>query len=163
MRTLSFGHLTHPGNYLFFDVERSIHAQGELCPRQERNHMKKVLLLLVVLALTACSSTPEATFEKVVILDTPTAAARTYDRFDGSYFATNITVDTIPVVLQVEVETYSGSFDILITESENKDNVIDAYRDIQTGQYEITLSDPGMYDVWVEGSDHEGGFTIRWE
>lgn len=130
-----------------------------------KNHMRGTLgffltICLLVLA-TACSGGSSYSVMNPRTFPLMDGMAMRYSKMNGKKAETIFAVRGTRPVLDVEVETVSGSIAIVVAKNNARDVVIDRYDNVQTSQFAITLPEPGEYYVWVEAKDHQGSFWIE--
>lgn len=81
----------------------------------------------------------------------------TYSYHDG-YRERTINTDGEPTRLHVEVLSTTGSFGLVVTDTDG--NVIFEQENIETSSFDIEL--PGTVKVRVIGDDHKGSFSMSW-
>lgn len=139
-------------------------VEKELGSIRKEVMMKKYWLwVLLVFLLTGCSSQSSYTVTKPVgEVKLPEVLGMSYDTFNGTKFGDFYPVaEGESVEFQVTVETRGGSLSIYLRPEENKETIVYKAENIQTSEFSFTIDKPGMYGLYLEGKDHQGGYSIK--
>lgn len=118
-----------------------------------------VVLLVMLLALTGC----RADFVTIGSLEeyNSTEASMRYRVFDGSK-EYQLRVSEENPVIQVRIETLSGSLDIYIVEKGGKKaEAVYEGKNVPSSSFSVTVPAAGIYTVHLEASHHEGSFCFQ--
>lgn len=95
-------------------------------------------------------------------ISTPGLLALTYTNFDGIKFGEFFPIGENEILeFHVWVTTDEGSLAIFVTPESDDEDIVYKVRDLQTSEFTFTLDEPGQYNLWLEGDNHKGGYTIE--